>query len=114
MFIGNRGDVVVVLYPYDEGGGGAKGRPAVIIRNQTAEDYYICKVTTTDRSNRYVGRWILSGSPEGIKMGIPQNSFVNYENRTYLYHKFIYRKIGTYPFIEELENYLESIGEDIY
>jgi hypothetical protein len=46
-------------------------------------------------------------------MGITQNCFVNYENRVKLIKRVVHKKIGTYPLISELEEYLESIGEEI-
>lgn len=110
---GDCGDIVVVLFPYSEKDGRAKPRPALIIREDCVEEYYLCQITTTDRSDKLAGKWITVDSPEGKEMGITKNSFVNYEHRTLLKKIFVSKKIGTYPFIDEFKNYLESIGENI-
>ena len=110
---GDRGDVVLVLFPFREKDGRAKPRPSVIIREDCIDEYYLCEITTTDRSDKLAGKWILVDSTEGRQMGITQNCFVNYENRVNLIKRVVHKKIGTYPLISELEEYLESIGEEI-
>lgn len=110
---GDSGDIVVAFYPYRERDGRAKTRPALIIREDCADEYYLCAITRKNRSDKLAGKWITLDSPEGKQMGITENSFVNYENRILLSKRFVFGRIGTYPFIDELEDYLESKGESI-
>jgi len=110
---GDCGDIVIVTFPYRERDGRAKQRPALIIREDCADEYYLCQITKTNRSDKLAGKWITVDTPEGKQMGITENSFVNYENRILLNKRLVFGRIGTYPFIDELEDYFESIGESI-
>lgn len=109
---GSRGDIVLVPFPFREKDGRSKPRPALIIREDCADEYYLCEITTTNRSDKLKGKWIIANSAEGMQIGINEDSFINYENRTLLNKKFVFKKIGTYPFMDELEKYLESLGEN--
>jgi hypothetical protein len=99
---GKRGDVVIALYPYEEQNGRAKPRPCVIIKEHGNNEYLLCQITSKNRTGKSHGRWILHDSPEGKQMGIVNDSFINYGKRTILIKKMVFKKIGTYPFIEEL------------
>ena len=92
-FHGTCGDIVTVLFPYREKEG-AKVRPALIIREDCAEEYYLCQITTKNKSDKFAGKWITEDSPEDELMGIIGNSFVNYENRILLNKRFVFKKIG--------------------
>lgn len=102
----NIGDVVLVHYPYKEDPSITKLRPAVIVDITETPILLFVQITSTNRSDTNDGRWIVSTSNAGKMMGLRKDSFLNYGNFLKLDFQFIYRKIGTCPYIDEIKRHL--------
>lgn len=99
------GDVVLVHYPYIDKNGHrcTKVRPAVVL-DLDGDDHYIVQCTSKNRSDKLLGIWVLKESPEGIKMRISENTFINATETITLKPCFFIRKIGDCPFIDRLKD----------
>lgn len=97
-----RGNVVLVHFPYKEGGT-TKLRPAVVIEGFPDESY-ICQITSKNRSDQFKGFWIEKDSSEGVLMGIKTDSFINVETTTTIKNIMIETVIGNCPFIDEIDD----------
>ena len=102
-----RGDVVTVQFPFSDGIG-SKIRPAVVIREEYADEYLICQITKSNRSDKLQGFWILMDSEEGKKMGIKFDSFVNADHTVILKSFMFNSRIGYFPYIDELEDIIDT------
>lgn len=96
-----RGDVVLVDYPY-AGGGGAKVRPALVIQNdrdnQRLVNTIIVQITNlTRRSLEPTQLLIELATPEGQQSGLRQDSVMNCVNLLTLDKGKVLRKLGTLP-----------------
>lgn len=96
-----RGDVVLVDYPYT-GGGGAKVRPALIIQNdrdnQRLANTVIVQITSlTRRALEPTQLLIELATLEGQQSGLRQDSVVNCVNLLTLDKGKVLRKLGTLP-----------------
>ena len=104
----SKGDVVFVHYPFWENGElKSKPRPAIIMEVAGSE-HFIIKCTSKNKSDKFKGVWILSSSPEGIKMGFKVNTFINLSETITLKGFAIIRKIGDCPILEKLEDMLDE------
>jgi mRNA interferase MazF len=96
-----RGDVVLVDYPYT-GGSGAKVRPALVIQNdrdnQRLVNTIIVQITSlTRRALEPTQLLIELATPEGRQSGLQQDSVVNCVNLLTLDKGKVLRKLGTLP-----------------
>jgi len=96
-----RGDVVLVDYPY-AGGSGAKVRPALVIQNdrdnQRLVNTVIAQITSlTRRALEPTQLLIELATPEGQQSGLRQDSVVNCVNLLTLDKGKVLRKLGTLP-----------------
>lgn len=103
-----RGDIVLVEFPFSDGIG-SKHRPAVVIREEYADEYLICQITKKNRSDKLRGFWILMDSEDGREMGIKTDSFVNADNTICLEILMFHKTIGRFPYIDELEDMIDNI-----
>jgi mRNA interferase MazF len=109
-----RGDVVLVDYPY-AGGGGTKVRPALVIQNdrdnQRLVNTIIVQITSlTLRALEPTQLLIELATPEGQQSGLRQDSVVNCVNLLTLDKSKILRKLGTLPdsLMQQINNCLKA------
>lgn len=96
-----RGDVVLVRYPFSSGVG-AKVRPALVIQNdsnnQRLTNVIVVAITsTTHRSGEPTQLLIDVSTPEGQQSGLVRDSVVTCENIATLDEALVLRKIGSLP-----------------
>ena len=96
-----RGDVVLVDYPY-AGGGGAKVRPVLVIQNnrdnQRLINTIVAQITSlTRRALEPTQLLIELLTPEGQQSGLRQDSVVNCVNLLTLDKSKILAKLGSLP-----------------
>ena len=96
-----RGDIVLVDFPY-AGGGGAKVRPALVIQNdrdnQRLTNTIIVQITSLTRRVLEPTQLLVElVSPEGQQSGLQQDSVVNCVNLLTLDKGKVLRKLGTLP-----------------
>ncbi|MBC6417485.1 MAG: type II toxin-antitoxin system PemK/MazF family toxin [Prochloron sp. SP5CPC1] len=96
-----RGDVVLVDYPYTAGSR-TKVRPALVIQNdrdnQRLRNTIVAQITSlTQRALEPTQLLILIATPEGQQSGLRQDSVVNSLNLLTLDKGRILRKIGKLP-----------------
>ena len=96
-----RGDVVLIDYPYSTGEG-RKVRPVLIIQNerdnQRLQNTIVVQITSvTRRALESTQVLIEMASPEGQQSGLRQNSVVNCVNLLTLDRGKILRKLGNLP-----------------
>ncbi len=96
-----RGDVVLVDFPYASGGG-AKVRPALVIQNdrdnQRLVNTIIVQITSLTRRVLEPTQLLIElASPEGQQSGLQQDSVVNCVNMLTLDKGKVLRKLGTLP-----------------
>lgn len=96
------GSVVMAYMPFQEIPS-TKLRPVVIIEN-CGNEYFVCQITSKDRSGTNKGFWVPKDSPEGKQMGVILDSFVNAENTAYIKPHMVERQIGAFARIDELVN----------
>jgi mRNA interferase MazF len=94
-----RGEVVLVDYPYAQGVG-TKVRPALVIQNdrdnQRLMNTIVAQITgVTRRSGEPTQLLIDISTPEGQATGLRQNSVVNCVNLLTLDKNRVLRKLGT-------------------
>ncbi len=95
-----KGDVILVLFPYEEKNM-TKKRPALVL--DVHEGYYtICQITSRNKTGQSPGMWILKDSPLGRQMGIMTDSFINLGRTVKITEDFIDKKIGHYPDVDNL------------
>jgi mRNA interferase MazF len=96
-----RGDVVLVGYPY-AAGTGAKVRPVLVIQNdrdnQRLLNTIVVQITSlTRRALEPTQLLIELATPAGRQSGLRQDSVVNCVNILTLHHDKILRKLGSLP-----------------
>jgi len=96
-----RGDVVLVDYPYP-GGGATKVRPVLVVQNdrdnQRLLNTIVVQITsTTRRAAEQTQVFVEAASPEGQQSGVRQDSVVNCVNLLTLDKVQVLRKIGSLP-----------------
>jgi mRNA interferase MazF len=97
-----RGDVVLVDYPYSVGGG-SKVRPALVIQNDRDNHRLattiIAQITGTTRraSLETTQVSIDTNTPDGSQSGLLRNSVVNCVNLFTMDQRDILRKLGQLP-----------------
>lgn len=96
-----RGDVVLVDYPY-AAGGGTKVRPAVVIQNdrdnQRLVNTIVVQITSVTRRALEPTQLLIElASPEGQQSGLRHDSVVNCVNLITLDKGKILRRLGTLP-----------------
>ena len=73
------GEVIRAYFPFDEPTGG-KPRPVLILDIESDQLYKCCMITSTDRTGKCKGEWILKDSTLGKALGLDRNSFINLDN----------------------------------
>jgi mRNA interferase MazF len=96
-----RGDVVLLDYPYSSGGG-AKVRPVVVVQNdrdnQRLTNTIVVQVTSvTRRALERTQLLVAVATPEGRASGLRQDSVVNCVNIVTVDKEKILRKLGKLP-----------------
>ena len=96
-----RGDVVLVDYPY-AGGGGAKVRPVLVIQNdrdnQRLMNTIVVQITSVTRRALEPTQCLIElATPEGQQSGLRQDSVVNCVNLLTLDKSKILSKLGSLP-----------------
>ena len=98
----NRGDVVLLNYPFSSGRG-AKVRPAVVVQtdrnNPRLTNTIVAMITrTTQRALHEPTQYFLDPStPEGNAAGVLHPSAITCENLLTVDQQLIFRKIGSLP-----------------
>ena len=112
-----RGEVVLVDYPY-AGGGGAKVRPVLVIQNdqdnQRLLNTIVAQITSmTRRALEPTQLLIEIATPEGQQSGLRQDSVVNCVNLLTLDQDRILRKLGSLPdaLMQQVNNCLKAALE---
>jgi mRNA interferase MazF len=96
-----RGDLVLVDYPYPSGSG-TKVRPVLVIQNdrdnQRLNNTIVAQITSnTQRSIEPTQLLIEIATQEGLESGLRQDSVVNHVNLLTLDKEKILRKLGQLP-----------------
>jgi mRNA interferase MazF len=96
-----RGDVVLVRFPFSSGTG-SKVRPALVIQNDRSNQWLsnvilAAVTTTTHRSGEPTQLLIDLGSPEARQTGLLKDSVITCENLATVDRGLVLRKIGTLP-----------------
>jgi len=96
-----RGDVVLLDYPYTSGGG-AKVRPALVVQNdrdnQRLTNTIVVQITSlTRRALEPTQLLVEVSTPEGQLSGLRQDSVVNCVNIVTLEKSKVLRRLGTLP-----------------
>ena len=112
-----RGDVVLVDYPYTMGGA-TKMRPVLVIQNdrdnQRLRNTIVAQITSTTRRALEPTQLLIEmATPEGQQSGLRQNSVVNSVNLLTLDKSMILRKIGKLPdsIMQKVNNCLKTALE---
>jgi mRNA interferase MazF len=96
----NRGDVILVDYPYSRGGG-AKVRPALIVQNDRDNrrlySTVIAQITSrTDRAEKEATQFLIDlMTAEGKQSGLRNNSAVNCVNLFTIHRDDLLRRLGS-------------------
>jgi mRNA interferase MazF len=94
----NRGDVVLVDYPYSDRTG-SKIRPCVVVQNdrnnQRLDDTIVVTISRRTQTAEPTQLLILAASKEGKQAGLLSDSSVRCENILSVDLSFVKRKIGT-------------------
>lgn len=101
-----RGDVVMVHFPFAENPRISKPRPAIILEDEDDPKFILIQCTSTNRSDKLLGIWVISSSKEGKIMGLPLDTFINLDHIIELPKWSIIRKIGDCPFMELIDEKL--------
>jgi len=106
------GDVLLVWYAYKDENGvfKKKPRPAVISKIHNQTNSALIQITSTNRSNTLPGYWITKESDTGKKMGLLKDSFINISEVYWIPDRYIIRKIGNYPNIDEAIDKMNELG----
>jgi mRNA interferase MazF len=96
-----RGDVVLVDYPFSSGSG-KKLRPALVIQNdrnnhRLTNTIVVAITRTVHRTHEPAQLFIAANSPEGQQSGLLFDSAVTCENIATVERQIIRRKIGNLP-----------------
>lgn len=96
-----RGDVILVHYPFSSGAG-SKIRPALVVQNnrnnQRLTNIIVAAITTTThRSGEPSQLLIKLGAPTGQQSGLIKDSVVTCENLVTIEEGLVLRKIGILP-----------------
>ncbi len=97
-----RGDVVLVNYPFASGTG-SKVRPAIVVQcdrnNARLNNTIIAQITTRTRyaATEPTQLLVLANSDEGLQMGLLADSAVSCENLYTVEHALIRQQIGRVP-----------------
>jgi len=96
-----RGDVVLVDYPYT-GGGGVKVRPVLVVQNdrdnQRLLNTIVAQITSTTRRSLEPRQLLIEiATPDGQQTGLRQDSVVNCVNLLTLDKGKVLRKLGIVP-----------------
>lgn len=97
-----RGDVVLVRYPFASGSGG-KVRPALVVQNdqnnRRLDNTILVQITSRTQfaASEPTQLLIKLNSPEGKQAGLLQDSAISCENLFTVRQDVIARKIGTLP-----------------
>ena len=104
------GEVVLVLFPYQDHNGDiqVKTRPGLIYQLDGDRERVIIQITTTNRSDKLPGKWIPKDSEIGKKMGLLADSFINAGTQLCLRFEDIIRVIGFCPIMDEIEKIVED------
>jgi len=87
-----------------------KIRPGLVVSIDSETIYVICKITKTDRSDRFPGEWVPLGSQLQSEMGLHEGSFIDISNIKQIPRSLIRGKMGEYP---EWEDFYEKYKEYI-
>src|SRR5438093_3348945 len=96
-----RGDVVLVDYPY-AAGGGTKVRPVLVVQNdrdnQRLQNTIVAQITSVTRRALEPTQLLIEiATPAGQQSGLRQNSVVNCVNLLKLDKGKVLRKLGSLP-----------------
>jgi len=112
-----RGEVVLVDYPYSTGGG-AKVRPVLVIQNdrdnQRLMNTIVAQITSMTRRVLEPTQLLIEiATPEGRQSGLRQDSVVNCVNLLTLDKEKILRKLGSLPgsLMQKINNCLKAALE---
>ena len=112
-----RGDVVLVDYPY-AAGGGAKVRPVLVIQNdrdnQRLLNTIVAQITSVTRRALEPTQVLIEiDTPAGQRSGLRQNSVVNCVNLLTLDRDKVLRKLGSLPdaLMQQVNNCLKAALE---
>lgn len=76
------GDVVSCFFPQEEDPSITDWRPALVIDSfwQGNQAFYrLVKITRTNNSHRFAGKWVTASSKEGRSMKLTDDSFIHYK-----------------------------------
>lgn len=75
------GDVVSCYFPHEEDPNTTDWRPALVVDSYYVANqpfYRLVKITKTNNSHKYSGKWILARSEEGRLMRLTYDSFIHF------------------------------------
>ena len=91
-----RGDVVLVLFPFQQYDG-FKKRPALILEEIGDKEYAICQITSTmERASIPGNVALLAGTQEFKDSGLAHSSVINFQTKTIVSEVAIYMKLGRF------------------
>jgi mRNA interferase MazF len=112
-----RGDVVLVDYPY-AAGGGTKVQPVLVIQNdrdnQRLLNTIVAQITSVTRRALEPTQLLIEiATPAGQRSGLRQNSVVNCVNLLTLDKDKVLRKLGSLPdvLMQQINNCLKAALE---
>jgi len=103
------GDVVLVRFPFADSMQ-YKIRPALVVYEDSTNEYLVCQITRKNKSNTNDGYWVAKDSKNGRAMGLETDSFLNLEVSIILRADFFFiKRIGHCPqkILEKVEEYFE-------
>jgi len=108
----DRGDVVLVYYPWKDEHGDiqVKSRPGLVLHVEADQKRLIIQITSRNRTNQFPGQWILAQSDLGKEMGILKDSFVHYTKQKEISINDIKRKIGYCSIIESIADDIDDLN----
>ena len=112
-----RGDLVLVQFPFSSGLGGKK-RPALVIQNdynnQRITNTILAAITSTTRPTHESTQLLIEvNTPGGRQSGLLFDSAITCENLATVEQRLIQRKIGTLPalmMVQINQCFRESLG----
>ncbi|HKK60983.1 MAG TPA: hypothetical protein VJ951_00395 [Bacteroidales bacterium] len=108
----NPGTVVYAYFPFEENPARVKPRPTEIIAIESDREYRVLKITSTDRSKKIKGDWILDTSDRGRKMGLRNPSFLD-KSKTFIIDKaLIIEKRSPMGDDPEIDSVIEDLDQD--
>ncbi len=106
-----RGDVLLVHYVFEDRSTGElvnKPRPVVVFEESSHNERLVIQCTKKNRSDKLPGIWVLKDSPEGKKMGIKMDTFINVTEMIEIAFDDVIERLGSCPFMERIDDLVDN------